>query len=67
MDYQGANGIQDTNSMILVHDRYSELFYKFHENFDLQLLYSYRKDDSNIGIYDYDRNMYSIGIEWRYQ
>ncbi len=45
----------------------SLLFYKFHENIDLQLLYSYRRDDSNIGIYDYDRNMYSIGIEWRYQ
>lgn len=43
------------------------LFYKFHENLDLQLLYSYRRDDSNIGIYDYDRNVYSIGIEWRYQ
>ena len=43
------------------------LFYKFHENVDLQLLYSYRRDDSNIGIYDYDRNVYSIGIEYRYQ
>jgi len=43
------------------------LFYKFHENLDLQLLYSYRRDDSNIGLYDYDRNMYSIGLEWRYQ
>jgi tetratricopeptide (TPR) repeat protein len=45
----------------------SLLFYKFRENLNLQLLYSYRRDDSNIGLYDYDRNMYSIGLEWRYQ
>jgi Flp pilus assembly protein TadD len=45
----------------------SLLFYKFREDLDLQLLYSYRRDDSNIGFYDYDRNMYSIGLEWRYQ
>jgi tetratricopeptide (TPR) repeat protein len=43
------------------------LFYKIHENFDIQLMYFYRRDDSNIAVYDYERNVYSIGIEMRYQ
>jgi hypothetical protein len=43
------------------------VFYKVHDNFNVQLMYSYMGDDSNIAIYDYDRNIYSIGVEMRYQ
>jgi tetratricopeptide (TPR) repeat protein len=42
------------------------LYYRFYKNIDAQLLYAYRRDDSNIGFYDYDRNVYSIGVELRY-
>jgi tetratricopeptide (TPR) repeat protein len=42
------------------------LFYRFAKNFNLQLLYVYDRQDSNVTIYDYTRNIYSIGIEWRY-
>ncbi len=45
----------------------SALYYwKFHKYANLQLLYSYRRDDSNIAVYDYKRNLYSVGVELRY-
>lgn len=42
------------------------LFYRFIKNADVQLLYAYRSYDSNIALYDYDRNIVSIGVELRY-
>ena len=42
------------------------LFYRVFKNVDVQLLYAYLREDSNIALYDYDRNLYSIGVELRY-
>ncbi len=41
-------------------------FLRIHKYADLQFLYSHRRDDSNMAIYDYRRNLYSIGVELRY-
>ncbi len=42
------------------------LFYKFYKNANVQLLYLHKRDDSNIALYDYRRNVYSLGVEYRY-
>ncbi|KPK42596.1 MAG: hypothetical protein AMJ78_01930 [Omnitrophica WOR_2 bacterium SM23_29] len=42
------------------------LAYNFWKNAELQFRYTYVKDDSNIIIYDYDRNVYSIGVEYKF-
>ncbi|MCK4851559.1 MAG: tetratricopeptide repeat protein [Candidatus Omnitrophica bacterium] len=39
------------------------LAYKFYENSELQLQYTFIKDSSNISIYEYDRNIFSVGVE----
>jgi predicted negative regulator of RcsB-dependent stress response len=33
---------------------------------NLNVEYSYSRDDSNIAIYDYKRNMYTVGLEYRF-
>ncbi|RJR22170.1 MAG: DUF2860 domain-containing protein [Nitrospiraceae bacterium] len=42
------------------------LFYRFTKYADVQFLYAYRSYDSNISLYDYERNLFSIGVELRY-
>lgn len=42
------------------------LFYRFIKQADIQFLYAYRNYDSNISLYDYERNLFSIGVELRY-
>ncbi|MEW6602874.1 MAG: tetratricopeptide repeat protein [Nitrospirota bacterium] len=42
------------------------LFYRFLKYADVQFLYAYRSYDSNITLYDYERNLFSIGVEMRY-
>ncbi len=42
------------------------LAYNFWKDSELQFRYTYVKDDSNIAVYDYDRNVYSIGVEYKF-
>ncbi|MFC1599339.1 tetratricopeptide repeat protein [Candidatus Omnitrophota bacterium] len=45
----------------------SALFaYRFCKDSELQLQYTYIKNDSNLGIYTYDRNIYSAGIQLKF-
>lgn len=45
----------------------SALFtYRFHKNAEIQLQYARVNDDSNINIYQYERNIYSAGVQVRY-
>lgn len=59
----------DTHSLYNVHRRdktstYSSLLsYKLSKNWDLQLQYTHIKDNSNIPIYKYTRNIYSAGLQ----
>lgn len=42
------------------------LAYNLVKNMELQLRYTYVKNDSNISVYDYDRNIFSGGIEYKF-
>jgi hypothetical protein len=50
----------------LIYSGSALLFYNFYKRANVQLLYVHQRDDSNIPLYDYFRNIYSIGVEWRY-
>ncbi len=43
----------------------SLLAYKIFEDSELQVQYTHITDDSNISVYDYDRNIYSIGMQFK--
>lgn len=40
--------------------------YKFFKDCELQMQYTYISDNSNIAVYEYDRNIYSVGVEIRF-
>ena len=42
------------------------LSYEFYKNIEAHLQYVYIRDDSNIAIYDYRKNVSSVGVEVRY-
>lgn len=42
------------------------LVYNFFKDTELQLRYTHVRDDSNIVIYDYNRNIYSLGVEYKF-
>ncbi|MDP3804309.1 MAG: hypothetical protein Q8Q87_02015, partial [Candidatus Omnitrophota bacterium] len=42
------------------------LAYKFYKDSEIQAQYTFVKDDSNISVYGYDRNITSIGVELRF-
>jgi Tfp pilus assembly protein PilF len=65
-DYKNTHTVYGIERKDIKYGFSSLLFYQFHERADIQLLYVYRQDDSNIAIYDYDRNVFSIGVEFRY-
>ncbi len=44
----------------------SMLAYNFWKAAEFQFRYTYVKDHSNIGVYDYDRSIYSMGIEYKF-
>ncbi|MDP3787024.1 MAG: tetratricopeptide repeat protein [Candidatus Omnitrophota bacterium] len=44
----------------------SMLAYNFWKAAELQFRYTYVKDHSNIAIYDYDRSIYSLGVEYKF-
>jgi hypothetical protein len=42
------------------------LAYKFYKDSEIQLQYTFIKDDSNISLYSYNRNIYSAGFEFKF-
>jgi tetratricopeptide (TPR) repeat protein len=40
--------------------------YKIYGDSEVQLQYTYVNDDSNIGVYSYTRNIYSVGVEIKF-
>jgi len=44
----------------------SLLAYKFYKDSEIQLQYTFVKDHSNISVYSYNRNVYSIGAEFKF-
>ena len=44
----------------------SLIAYKFFKDSEIQAQYTFVKDDSNISVYDYNRNIYSVGVEFKF-
>ena len=44
----------------------SLLAYKFYKDSEIQLQYTFVRDDSNINLYSYNRNIYSAGIDIKF-
>lgn len=44
----------------------SLIAYKFYKDSEIQAQYTFVKDDSNISVYDYNRNIYSVGVEVKF-
>lgn len=42
------------------------LAYKFYKDWEFQFQYTYVKDNSNINVYEYNRNLYSAGMEIKF-
>jgi len=40
--------------------------YKIYKDSEIQLQYTFVKDSSNISIYDYNRNVFSAGVEVKF-
>lgn len=44
----------------------SLLAYEFHKDWELQAQHTYIKDDSNIDVYSYSRNISSVGLQFKF-
>ena len=42
------------------------LIWDVHRNVSLMAQYNYTRDDSNIGVYDFNREIYSAGMELKF-
>ena len=42
------------------------LAYKFYKDSEIQLQYTFVRDSSNISVYDYNRNIFSVGAEIKF-
>jgi hypothetical protein len=40
--------------------------YKFYKDSEVQMQYTFVKDSSNISVYDYNRNVFSVGVEIKF-
>jgi tetratricopeptide (TPR) repeat protein len=65
-DYMNVHTVFEKERRDIVYTFSTLLFYKFYKHANIQFLYLHRRDDSNIALYDYRRNVYSLGLEWRY-
>ncbi len=65
-DYKKIHSTFGVHRKDVIYDAFALLYYRLKNNLDLQFLYNHLRDDSNIALYDYSRNVYSIGVEWRY-
>ena len=64
--YANTNSLFNTKRQDEVYTVSSLLAYKFYKDSEMQLQYTYVKDSSNIGVYDYSRNVYSVGVELKF-
>lgn len=63
---------ENTNSVFQVY-RHDQIWtisalaaYKFYKDSEIQLQYTFVKDSSNISVYDYNRNIFSVGAEIKF-
>ncbi|MFA6355506.1 MAG: tetratricopeptide repeat protein [Candidatus Omnitrophota bacterium] len=65
-DFSNTNSIFGVERDDQTYTLSSMLGYNFWKEAELQFRYTYVKDHSNIAVYDYDRSIYSMGIEYKF-
>ncbi len=65
-NFDNSNTIFNVKRHDKVFTASSMLAYNFWKAAELQFRYTYIKDHSNIAIYDYDRSIYSLGVEYKF-
>ncbi len=65
-DFSNTNSIFNVKRNDETYTASSMLGYTFWKEAELQFRYTYIKDHSNIKVYDYDRSIYSVGIEYKF-
>lgn len=65
-DFENTHTIYNIKREDKVYTVSTMLAYNFYKSAELQLSYTYIKDNSNITVYDYDRNIYSAGLEVKF-
>ncbi len=64
--YRDIHTIFDVKRKDKIYFASGVISYEFYKGASFLLQYAHIRDDSNIGIYDYKRNIYSAGIEYRF-
>lgn len=65
-DYRDIHTIFDVKRKDKIYSASGVISYEFYKGASFLLQYAHIRDDSNIPIYDYKRNIYSAGIEYRF-
>ena len=65
-DFENTHTVFGTKRDDEVYTANGMLAYELFKDAELQLRYTYVKGNSNIAVYDYDRNIYSGGIEYKF-
>jgi tetratricopeptide (TPR) repeat protein len=65
-NYRNVHTIFDIKRKDKTYTASGVLSYEFYRGASFILQYAHIRDDSNIAIYDYNRNIYSAGIEYRF-
>jgi tetratricopeptide (TPR) repeat protein len=65
-NYRNVHTIFDIKRKDKIYTASGVLSYEFYKGASFLLQYAHVRDDSNIAIYDYKRNIYSAGIEYRF-
>lgn len=65
-DFDHTNSVFNIKRNDKVYTASAMLAYNFWKEAELQFRYTYVKDNSNITVYDYDRNIYSLGLQYKF-
>ncbi len=65
-DFINHNSTYDKNRHDNIVTVQNLLSYEFYKNVELQLQYTYVAGGSSIGVYDYSKNVYSVGVRCRF-
>ena len=65
-DFDNTHAIFDVKRRDQIYTVSTMLGYNFWKSAELQFRYTYVNDNSNIAVYDYDRSIYSLGIEYKF-
>jgi hypothetical protein len=65
-DYKETHTVFGEKRKDKTYTGYATVIWTIYKNLNMNLQYSYTRADSNIAVYDYTRNIYTAGIEYRF-